>query len=234
MAEMMFYQKPVPLDRQRHQALRYRPSSDFGFTRVVNSVPLNAPEFFEASRDMPALFRRDGAGNFFPVGLMALRNDGHDLVDQEGRWLGSYVPAFIRRYPFALGRDRTLCFDSAAPGFGEQEGEPLFDAEGKQTAFLESVVRFLQQDELDAMRTREFCLALTAQGLIRPLEARIKAGNGAPVRLDGFYAIDEKRFHALPGDVVDAWFRKGWIAWAYAHLFSLGSLGALAKRNARK
>jgi hypothetical protein len=97
MSSLLFYSEPAALNRDQHKDLRFTASSDFGFSSSVNSVPMTGIEFFEASRDMPVLFSKDEQGNYFPLALLSLMNDGHNFLKEEGKWDDCYVPAFIRR-----------------------------------------------------------------------------------------------------------------------------------------
>lgn len=232
MTELLFYAKPVALHREQHRNLRFRRLPDLSFSRQVNSVPLAGLEFFEASRDMTVLFNRDPAGRYFPLVLLSLDNAGHGLVGEDGRWRANYVPAFIRRYPFALAANGALCYDASCTAFGEEpEGERLFDDEGKTTPFTDGVLRFLQRYEFESKRTREFCEAVAGKDLFKPFQAQVKRGRGA-VRLEGLYCIDEEAFSKIDAATLEDWFRKGWIAWAYAHLHSIGALGQISRQGA--
>jgi len=50
------------------------------------------------------------------------------------------------------------------------------------------------------------------------------------LRLGGPGVVDEARLQQLDAETVDAWFRKGWLAWIYAHLHSLGALKRLGEQ----
>lgn len=230
MNELLFYRKPVALSREAHQSLRYQPLLSLGFSTHVNSVPLTGIEFFEASRDMPVLFNKGADGHYFPLALLSLKNDGHDKVDDKGGWQGSYVPAFIRRYPFALSEDGTVCFDETSTAFGEDKGEALFLDEGKNSETLDRIVRFLQQYDAGTRQTREFCDALAAQELFKPFTLQVVARDKAPLRIEGLFVLDEEKVAGLADVQVAEWFRKGWLAWMYAHLHSLGALQGLSKQ----
>jgi SapC len=56
------------------------------------------------------------------------------LVDSNGAWSGSYIPAFVRRYPFMLGEmgnDRSVaCIDEKYEGLNPTIGERLFTEDG--------------------------------------------------------------------------------------------------------
>src|SRR5688572_13540259 len=107
MATLLIYQEPVALDRKHHQNLRLKKPENIDFAKDLNSVPVAGVEFFEASRDLPVLFVQDTDGAFFPIALLSLQLKGHNLGDD---WGGIYMPAFIRRYPFALA-DGKVIFD---------------------------------------------------------------------------------------------------------------------------
>jgi hypothetical protein len=232
MSELLFYEKPVILNRERHKKLRVKAMDDgFAFSGGVNSVPLTGIEFFEASRDMTVLFNK-GKDGYFPVVMMSLSSSGHELVNAQGAWQGSYVPAFIRRYPFALTADGAVCFDETSRALSETEGELLFTENGNSPA-LERVLAFLHQFETEVRRTRDFCEALAQKGLLAPFEVEVRPRDGGrAVRLQGLHAVNTQKFSELRGDTLELWFTKSWVAWIYAHLHSIGALGKLSSDKA--
>lgn len=232
MSELLFYRKPVALNRENHRNLKFSPSIKFGFSDGVNSVPLTGIEFFEASRDLPILFSRSESGQYFPLALLSLRNNEHSLIDKDGVWLGNYVPAFIRRYPFAMTDNQTVCFDEESELFSSDEGEPLFDEKGENTQTLNNVLQFLNNFDASFKRTREFCAQVAAAELFKPFNIQVMAGDGKPVRLEGLHIIDEAKLLDVDQEQVQAWFKSGQLAWIYAHLHSLGALKQLTKRQA--
>ncbi|MGQ9427614.1 SapC family protein [Gilvimarinus sp. F26214L] len=228
MSELLFYGKTVPLNREKHKNLKFKPLVDLSFSKHANSVPVAGIEFFEASRDLAILFTKSPKGDYGPVALLSLRNDGHDMVTEEGKWRGQYIPGFIRRYPFGLTENGTVCLDETCPAFSEKEGEPLFDGD-KSTEQLDRVVNFLQAYDADIKRTRAFCEALKEQDMLIPFDAQVGGGSGGSVRLQGLYAIDDKKFAKLSGETLEQWFQRGWVGWVFAHLHSLGALRQLPR-----
>ncbi len=232
MSELLFYRQPVALNREKHRNLKFSPSGKFQFSNNVNSVPVTGIEFFEASRDMPILFSRSEAGHYMPLALLSLRNNSHSLVDDEGNWAGNYVPAFIRRYPFAMSDNQTVCFDEQSEQFSEEKGEPLFTDEGENAETLNNVIQFLNQFDSAFKRTREFCEQVQKAELFKPFNIQVLAGDNKPVRLEGLHIIDEAKLLQVDQDQVLQWFKSGQLAWIYAHLHSLGALKQLSKRQA--
>lgn len=228
MNSLLFYQKPVRLNREEHSLLKFQSSNAYGFAESVNSVPLNGIEFFQTSRHLPVLFSCDANGDYFPIALLSLHDKQHFLGNSEGEWGEVYVPAFIRRYPFAMSDDQTVCFDEAAPHFDES-GELLFTEEGEQTDTLNRIIDFLVSFDQAHQQTRAFCEAAKEQDLFKPFSIQVMVKANEPLRLNGLFVINEEVFSGLPKTVVNKWFKAGWIAWVYAHLHSLATLGTLAK-----
>ena len=87
MAEMLFYERPVPLSNQKHADWRLKLSEKrFEFAKSINSVVLAGIEFVEASKDYPIVFAEAGE-QLVPVALLGLRDTGNIYVDAEGNWL---------------------------------------------------------------------------------------------------------------------------------------------------
>ncbi|WP_062268090.1 SapC family protein [Endozoicomonas arenosclerae] len=231
MAELLFYSEPTLLNREVHKTLRFSASPDYSFTKEVNSVPLAGIEFFEASRDMPVLFGKDEEGGYFPLVMLSLMDGGHKQLDESGEWGDSYVPAFIRRYPFALTDDGTVCFDQKAGQLQSEEGDLLFNDEGEGTKVLDNIVQFLSSFEGQYKETRRYCDQCKEFDLFVPFNLKVMAGGEKPLKLDGLYVIDEKKLNEIPESAVSSWFKSGWLAWTYAHLHSVGALSRLVKKQ---
>ena len=231
MTALLFYNEPAFLNREVHKTLKFKASSDYSFTESVNSVPLTGIEFFEASRDMPVLFSKDENGDFFPLALLSLMQEGHKQLSEAGSWSDSYIPAFVRRYPFAMTDEGTVCFDQKSGQLTEEDGEPLFNDKGENSETLNNVINFLNNYDQQYKTTREYCGECKELELFTPFNLQIMLDKNHPLRLEGLYVVDEKKLAELPEEKVNAWFRSGWLAWSYAHLHSLGALNRLVKKQ---
>ncbi|GAB2181941.1 SapC family protein [Denitratisoma sp. agr-D3] len=229
MAELLIYETVVPVDKNQHRHLRIGPVTDYAFAAKTNSVPLTAAEFFESAREYPIVF----AGGQSPAVLLGLRDGENLLVGADGRWLGHYVPAFVRRYPFVLApvNDQLLvCVDEAHPAVGATEGQALFTQEGEPTPFLDNAVQFLRQFQAEAEQTLRFVQRLQSLGLLKESGAKATTTDGKHYQLQGFSVVDEEKLRALDKDTVDELFRAGWLALIHAHLLSLRNLDRLLER----
>ena len=237
MPTMIFYDKPIALNRDRHRDLKLDKPSDgrFEFARHTNSVLLAATELAEASRDYPVVFVGKDSSEFTLAALVGLREQENVFVDDAGEWqVGRYLPAFVRRYPFVLaegeaGSDLTVCVDESYSGLtkSEKTGQALFDAEGKETQVLRTAIDFLQLFHLEMRRTRAFAARLAKLDLLVPKTVRIERAGKQEV-LDGLFVVDEEKLVKLPDAELLALIREGFMPWIYAHLLSLGNLERLA------
>lgn len=233
---MIFYERVVALNDQTHAKLRVRPATSFAYAARTNSVPLLSSEFFECAREYPIVFARGEAG---PVAaaLLGLREAENLYVGKDGTWDARYVPAFVRRYPFVPGKgaqgELLVCIDEASECFDTREGEPLF-RDGKPAPQLEHAMKFLAEFHQGATTTELLGRRLQELGLLRPSDSVAQLNDGTQFRLNGLSVVDESKLRALDRDIVQELFVSGGLAVIYAHLMSLGNLGALVDRLSKR
>ena len=80
MADLLFYENPVALNKVTHKDTKIKPlANDFGFARNTNSVILAGVEFSEAAKEYPIVFAQAGE-SIVPVALLGLRNEELSLI----------------------------------------------------------------------------------------------------------------------------------------------------------
>jgi hypothetical protein len=240
MSDGMYYEKPVLLDREKHRGRRVRASESFAFARKANSLFLAAAEFNEACKEYAIVFTRPAnGGRILPVVMLGLRARENLFVDDEDRWSGRYIPAFVRRYPFVLAQlpgqqALGLCIDEAFPGLNDKEGEALFDDQGRETPFLHNAVDFLTQYQREYLRTESFCQRLAQAGLLREMNARADLVDGRTFTVESLLVVDEQKLMALPDAVALSLFRAGELHLISMHLMSLSNMKALVDKMAAR
>ena len=239
MANLLFYQKPVPLNKNDHKDKKISSSGrNFDFAGKTNSVILAGVEFSEASKEYPIVFAQAG-DNIIPVALLGLRNEENLYVSEDdGSWDARYIPAFVRRYPFVLAEtgeagQRVVCIDEAFDGFNDENGEPLFDGE-ETTPILQQAMDFLEEYQKQYIRTEAFVQHLRENDLLMALNARVDMVDGQQFGLTGLLAVDERKLLQMSDDRALALFRSGELSWIYCHLMSLGCMGRLIDRIASR
>lgn len=229
------YQGIAPLNAQQHGAWRIR-DVGYGFAAHLPAVPLTVEEFPVAARHMAIVFANQPP--HLPLAILSTARDTNLYVGPDGRWReNTYIPAYLRRFPFLLvrispqGEELALCLDPHAPQFSETEGEPLFDAEGKPTPIATRAFEFTRAVEAAFLRTREFVEGLVMLGLLAPAAIQFEHA-GRTMRVDGFHAVQKEALMKLNGEQLVMLRDKGWLEPIHAHLFSVAALPALAQQRA--
>ncbi|TAL86655.1 MAG: multidrug transporter [Rhodanobacter sp.] len=244
MAEVIFYERPVPLNREQHKDLHLKAVPHVKFAMNAHSVPLTGAEFSIAARDLLIVFAGTDAADAGPVALLGLRENENLHVDADGHWAPhTYVPAFVRRYPFILaekpvgeeGDDLTVFLDEQYEGFDQNEGERLFKEDGTDTEMLTNAVNFLGEFQQNVARTRWFMQQLNKHDLLEPRNVQLKkepkdGTEGKSINLNGLFVVNEDKLRALDEKTAHEFAREGMYGWIYAHLLSLSNIDRLAQR----
>jgi hypothetical protein len=235
MKTLLIYNEVVPVTRREHGSLALKKGTTFEFAKETNAAPLVIAEFARASIDYPIVFT-EAAEGIIPSAILGLRNNENAFVDADGSWQASYIPAFIRRYPFVFATDAqattfTLMIDPSYEGFNsDNRGERLFDSDGEHTGFLDQTLAFLKDYQSHFERTKAFGEKLAALDLLDPVEARVPLPNDPDRRLTGFKVVNREKLKALSGDVLADMARSDELELVYLHLFSLNNLTKLHGR----
>ena len=220
----LFYKKPTPLDAKAHSKLGLKKNFGFGFTEGINAVPVNLIEMPQVCHFYPIAFSPDG--NATPVAILGLRDNENLFLKSDNTWLeNSYVPAYIRRYPFIFsempnGDQLTLCVDMDNSIIEEKGEQPFFNENGEATQLSQNALEFCKSYHAAAQQTMEFSKALAESGLLVEREAQINIAGNKRINFSGFKIIDEQKFAELDDKVFLEWRAKGWLPFVYAHLFS--------------
>jgi len=224
----IFYNDLVPLNSNEHAAFRLRQTESAPFLQNQHAVPLTIDEFVAAQRFVPIIF---SAGDEpVPLALMGLNEGVNTLIDDEGKLRGpTYVPAYVRRYPWMLARlrpdseDLSLCFDPSADIIGAfDEGEALLDDDKQPTELTKNILKFCEDFEQAAHRTGMFVKDLQELDLLMDGEVAIQMpGNEQPFVYRGFRMVNEEKLRELRGDQLRKINQNGMLPLIMAHLFSL-------------
>jgi hypothetical protein len=235
MTNLLFYNKPVGLNKVTHKETRIEPlAGNYSFSRETNSVILAGVEFTEAAKEYPIVFASAGE-SIVPVALLGLRNAENLFINEDNSWDARYIPAFVRRYPFVLAEasdsnQRVVCIDESYEGFDTPDGEALFGDDGEPTKILAQAMEFLEEYQRQYVRTETFLQRLKENDLLMSLNAQVDLVDGKQFSLTGLLAVDEKKLLGLSDEKAMEFFRAGELAWVYCHLMSLGCMSRLVDR----
>lgn len=226
---VLFYTKPEPLNPQLHGKLGVnRSNKPFKFVGQTHLVPLTVTEFAPASLSYPIVFLGEQKT---PLAVMGLAPNDNLFVSPEGDFRpDSYVPAYVRRYPFVFANDEQsqrmiLCVDRGAEIVAEGAEVPFFDGE-KPTEYVQSAMQFCQDFETERQRTEQFVKLLQDLDLFTVRESVFRPTNpdgsqGEPQKLAEYFAVDEEKLGKLPADKFLQLRDNGALPQIYCHLISL-------------
>jgi hypothetical protein len=234
----LFYKEIVPLNATQHGTLKIRPVDKSPFIAQTHAIPVTVDEFGLAQRHYPIVFSI--GENPIPIALMGLNEGVNVFLDADGRPTDTttYIPAYIRRYPFLLAKlnqendELSLCFDPTSDALGEfDDGQPLFDGDQPSDA-TKAILEFCEQFETAGQRTAAFMEDVKKSGLLMDGEVAIQPeGYQQPFIYRGFQMIDEEKLRELRGDELRKMNQNGMLPLLYAHLFSLAQMREVFARQ---
>ncbi len=230
---MFLYEKPQILTREDHGSLGISPPErPFDFASKTNTIPLVASEISSAQKSYPVVFASGDQPQIFAA--VSVVQDVNMFVDDQGRWAPShYIPAYLRRYPYALARGENdkfaLVIDRASPAITEDAQFPFF-SDDELAENTSKMVEFCQQMEAERQRTIDFVNKLNELELLSLQEA--KAGDGENQQaFASYYAVNPQKLNELAGDTLKELHQSGYLSFIFAHLFSLENWGKLLERR---
>lgn len=232
--QLMMYEKVVPLNSLQHRDLYLKAGKDFRFAQGLNSVPLTAVEFSSAASEYAIVFA-GSKEDVMPAVIMGAQKDENLYVGDAG-WKSSYIPAFVRQYPFVFSQsdDRkqlVLCIDESFIGFNrEGRGERLFDADGEQTQYLRTILAFMENYQTHFRYTQLFCKKLVELDLLQPMNATVNIKGGQTRTITGFMGVDRAKLKQLPDAALAQLHKNDWLEMIYLHLQSVRSFGISINR----
>ena len=222
-----------PLSRERHSGLGWRRFSDYGFARSVAVAPLSAAEVTKAALALPVALVKNSNDQWQVVAVLGLEPQQNLFIGADGKWLGAYVPATLRSYPFRVGRaeeggDAMLCIDEASGLLTEDGGEPFFMDSGEPSAAIGDIWAFVQEVADGEVRLSHASRHLGAAGIIEPWPITVKDGEIART-VDGLHRVSESALNGLNDETFVELRRQGILGLAYAQMFSTGHLPKLGE-----
>ena len=240
--QVLFYRRPEPLSPERHGKLGVKQvAAPFEFLRTAHAVPITVSEFGVAATCYPIIFVGEQKT---PVAVMGVRQGENEYVDAAGNPdPDSYLPAFVRRYPFVFASDNDsdrllLCVDVEAPMVSDQPDVPLFDA-GEPSKFTKDAMEFCKEFERQRRATAEFVEMLEREGLFETKSVSFtpRDANGNPgetQKIADYFAVSEEGLNRLSDEKFQEIRNTGALAPIYAHMVSLMNWQRVIQRAIRR
>jgi hypothetical protein len=233
------FKKAAAVDTTAHRGWRISPSRpDWSVASELNAMFIASVEFGDACVEYPIVFvnaGNDPQGNrqIAPVAVFGLREKENLYLEPGGTWRASYLPALLQAYPFGIARvDDTrvvVVIDEAWSGWSQSEGTALFKDDGEPSEHLTAVRDQLEKIEAEVQRTRLFGEVLVKADLLTEMRFDATLPDGKTLTVDGFLAVDEKKFAALSDEKVLELHKNGALGLIHAHQISMRHMRRLVE-----
>ena len=219
---------------ERHAKKVWKHVTDYAFVAEDSAIPLVGAELGKAALAMPIGLIKIDAG-YQLVAITSLQPGTNLYVAPDGKWLGGYIPAALRGYPFQLAQQEgagefILCINESSGLVVEDvdDGNAFFDDQDQPTQGIKDILNFLIKIKANRDVTQGAVNALADAGLITPWQINLKQGEKV-VPVKGLYSVDEAALNKLDDEDFLAVRKAGGLAIAYAQLFSMNQLTVLER-----
>lgn len=221
----------IALSYSQHADSHYLPREGYHFAAYQAVASILIVELPKLLPHYPLGFIQQGE-DYQAVAVLSLDGQRNLYVAPNGKWIGSYVPASLRGYPFALANNeqggKVLAIE--ADSLTEQEVEPLFNDAGEPAETVASTLDFLKQCEQNRQLTQQAVNALQEASVIEPWPLQLGRGEGQePLKVQGLYRVSEQALNVLDAEAY-AKLQGAPMALAHAQLFSTHNLHHLTER----
>lgn len=223
------------IGRERHSTLRWQHNTSYNFAATEGLTPLVAQELPAAMQTMPIAFLETEGSALIPFAMQGLAPGKNLFVAGNGQWVGAYIPAALRAYPFSLAKtadhQQVLCIDEDSGLLSQSSGEPFWDEAGQPATGVTEVFQMLIRVEANRPVTHKICLLLQKHQLIKPWPLKVK-NETSEQAVEGLFCIDETALNQLPAEALLELRNTGALLCAYCQLLSMQNIQTLGQMAA--
>ena len=217
---------------ERHSKKGWKPALNYAFAAGDTVITLVGAELSKVLPSMPIGFIEQ-EGGYRLVAITSLQQGTNLYVAPDGSWLGPYIPAALRAYPFQLAQQKstknyTLCINetSGLVAESEEDSNAFFNDQDEHTQQIKGIINFLSNIETDRVLTQGAVSALADAGLITPWALNLKQGEEI-VPVKGLFHVDEAALDKLDDEAFSTVRKAGGLPVAYAQILSMDQFGML-------
>lgn len=224
------YKNLVILDKEKHKELKISPLEDLNFAKSAAYIPILANEVAQVGAAFPVVFTAGETPE-----IMAIVSLGAEslAIREDGKWITSYVPSYLRKYPFSLAstkenpNQKVILIDEDSSLFSKSKGRQLFKKDGEKSETLEHAINFLTSHDKQMSVTLNVAKLIAQSGILEEREISVGEGEEKKVLVNGFKVVNKEKLNALSDDILADWVRKGIMTMIDAHLKSLENIQTL-------
>lgn len=199
------------------------------FAKNISAVPVAIDEISKLSLFLPLVFIKGQNEKYELIALLNLLPQGNLFVNNQGGWIGRYIPWFFLAHPFTLGftekKEPVLLIDEDFL-VSDSEGRPIFKENEELDDEIINILKFLLERARGYQMTSQICDKIAEMELFEPLNLKIKTGEQEKP-IEGLYKINLEKYTQLEDEKILELRKYGAFILIYAHLFSLNNLEML-------
>jgi hypothetical protein len=177
-----------PISLQQFANKKFQRTKNYAFASKELLAELVAKEFPKAALAMPIAFVAVGDA-FSPVAVLGLNTGKNLFVSLDGRWIGRYIPAVFRGYPFSIAKTedgrQVFCINDAPGVISDVDGEPFFEQTSEPTQAVKDIFDFLTQTASNRLVTMQIIKVIQKHQLIVPWVIKIKGADQTEHTMNG-------------------------------------------------
>ncbi len=232
----------TPLNKKKHLNFYFQPTSTYKFAGSDTICPILVSEVASVINISPLAFiKNESTGKLGFFQMLSHGPPKNSFVNDKGKWVAEYLPAYYRVYPFNLvTTDKTenpiLCFDETSGLLSADQSEfsiPLFEKEGVPTKQFSLIIQEIQRIHAERKRSQRLINEITELDIFEEWKIRIKTKDvrkdleNKDLDIKGLWKISNKKLKEVNKEQLHNLLRTGALDIIYAHWFSLKNLPKL-------
>ena len=226
------YKNLVILDKQKHATLKVNPLENLLFAKNTPHIPITLEEVATVAKLFPVVF----SVNEEPSLTALIGLDGENLaISLDGKWIDSYIPSHIGKYPFALASTPTdneqkiVMIDEDASVVSKSKGKQLFKKNGEKSEVLENAIEKLVTHEKNINEMKKIAKEIADAGVLQKSDITVGSDDEEKVLVEGFQVVVPAKVKQLNSKVLADWDKRGILKLIDLHLNSLKNIEVLFK-----
>ena len=236
-------QRYKPLRPSEDINSRWSKFTNFSHTAQHTFVEININEITNVLSQNIIVFVKLDTGDFRLVALQGVFENENLFINENGQWIGSYIPDKYKNYPFILQNvslkdnadiRKVLSFDMQSNLYVDTpqglDTECKFFDENKQIdPLVQKILQNLENISQYTEMTNKAIELLHKYELLSPLGLKFDTTNDERVLQQGIYKIDEQKLNALAPEILKELQEVHALSIAYAQMFSMSRVLTLKK-----
>jgi hypothetical protein len=230
----------VELSSTQHKGLKVRVNCGVEVAATQQIVKLRVNEVGRAAGGFPIFFTRNAQDGGLVLSALTSFENRQNMFVKDGQWQSTYQPSAIQTFPFFLMRSAsdensyTIGIDEKSPVFSKQNGELIFEENGKASMQLSRAKVLLEADIQNDIHTFAFGKELEKLALLKSIDLVVQYQDGTNQNITGLITIDEDKMNVLSPEQLHGLNQQGYLVQIHAMLISIYQLNLIIqKQNSR-